>query len=291
MTTRCFPFVAVTVFSIILVLCGMADCASPEGAQKGATSTVRTSSTARLSGYLSEEALPKGLAFIPAPPRAGSTALALDEEISREALVLQGTTRWKVAAGDAEISSPKALDSFSCAVDVPINPQDTPRLSLLLARTLMDVSRAVRVVKKHYHRLRPFVVNKKPTCTPEYQAQMERSSSYPSSHSAIGWAWALILSEIAPERASAILARGRDFGQGRIVCNVHWNSDVVEGRVLAAGTVARLHADQAFRADLEAAKADVAAARAKGLKPAAGRCSEEAAAFAAAGTRGDTPGL
>ncbi len=228
---------------------------------------------------------------MPAPPRAGSTALALDEEISREALGLQGTTRWKVAAEDAEISSPKALDSFSCALNVPVNPQDTPRLSLLLARTLMDVSRAVRVVKNHYHRLRPYVVNKKPTCTPEYQSQMERSSSYPSSHSAIGWAWALILSEIAPERATAILARGRDFGQSRIVCNVHWNSDVVEGRVLAAGTVARLHADQAFRADLEGARAEVAAARARGLKPAAARCSEEAAAFVAAGTRGETPGL
>jgi acid phosphatase (class A) len=40
-----------------------------------------------------------------------------------------------------------------------------------------------------------------------------------------------------------------------------------------------LHADPAFRADLEAAKAEVAAIRAKGLKPTRD-CTAEAAALA-----------
>jgi hypothetical protein len=82
-----------------------------------------------------------------------------------------------------------------------------------------------------------------------------------------GWAWALILSEIAPEQADAILARGRAFGQSRVICNVHWQSDVIEGRFLGAATVAILHADFVFRADLESAKAELATARGKGLKP------------------------
>lgn len=284
MKTRCFPYLAAAVLWTIFVFYSMAECAGPEGAQKGPTGqALRNSRPARLSGYLAQEALPQGLAFIPAPPQTGSAALALDEEISRKALALQGTARFKLAAGDAEIGSPKVLEAFSCILDVPINPQDTPHLSLLLARTLTDITRSVRIVKNHYQRLRPYVINKKPTCTPEYQGRMEGSGSYPSSHSAIGWGWALILSEISPEKADAILARGRAFGQSRIVCNVHWNSDVVEGRILAAGAVARLHADPVFRKDLEAAKSDVTAARAKGLKPAARQCSEEAAALAGAG--------
>src|ERR1035437_3907945 len=82
-----------------------------------------------------------------------------------------------------------------------------------------------------------------------------------------GWAWALILSEIAPEQADAILARGRAFGQSRVICNVHWQSDVMEGRIMGAATVARLHADPTFRADLEAARKELAAVRAKNRKP------------------------
>ena len=95
----------------------------------------------------------------------------------------------------------------------------------------------------------------------------------------MGWAWALILSEISPEQTDAILARGRAFGESRVICNVHWQSDVIEGRFMGASTVARLHADPTFRADLQAAKAELAAVRAKGLKPLRD-CAAEAAAMA-----------
>ena len=115
-------------------------------------------------------------------------------------------------------------------------------------------------------------------CTPEERKSLLESGSYPSGHAAAGWAWALILAEIAPERLDAILARGLAFGESRVVCNVHWESDVAAGRILGAGVVARLHADAGFRQDLEAAREEVAAARAKGLKPRRD-CADEAAAL------------
>jgi len=94
-----------------------------------------------------------------------------------------------------------------------------------------------------------------------------KDGSYPSGHTAIGWAWALVLTEIPPDRADAILARGRAFGESRNICNVHWHSDVVEGRFMGAAAVARLHAHPAFRAEMEVAKGELAVVRAKGLKP------------------------
>ena len=75
-----------------------------------------------------------------------------------------------------------------------------------------------------------------------------------------------------------ILARGRAFGESRIICNVHWHSDVVEGRLVGSAAVARLHADPAFHADLEAAKAELAVVRANGLKPTRD-CQKEADAL------------
>jgi len=94
-----------------------------------------------------------------------------------------------------------------------------------------------------------------------------KDGSYPSGHTAIGWAWALILAEIAPDRADMILARGRAFGESRNICNVHWHSDVAEGRFMGAATVARLHADPVFCAELDKAKSEYNAAIAHGLTP------------------------
>ena len=88
-----------------------------------------------------------------------------------------------------------------------------------------------------------------------------------------------MLAEVAPERADALLQRGRDFGQSRLVCNVHWQSDIDAGRIMAAATVARLHADPAFRSDLATARTEIEATRGAGLRP-GGDCAGEAASLA-----------
>ena len=235
-----------------------------------------------LAGYLQPEVLPDSLALIPPPPAEGSAALALDEEVSRKSIELRGTPRWDLAAKDAELMFPEAAGTFSCALGIPITEKDTPHLYMLLRRTLADAGLSTYTAKNKYQRKRPFIKNNEPTCTPEEEEDLRKDGSYPSGHTAIGWAWALILCEIAPERADAILARGRAFGESRNICNVHWHSDVVEGRFMGAAAVARLHADPAFRAEIEAAKAELASVRAKGLKPTRD-CKAEADALARAG--------
>jgi acid phosphatase (class A) len=231
-----------------------------------------------LPGYLPAGAAPSSLSLLPPPPAPGSAALARDEEGARAAVALRGSPRWKQAMEDADLSSPKAVESFSCAVDVPINETDTPRLYALMRRTITDNGLATYPTKNKYQRVRPFAVNGSPICTPTEETFLRMNGSYPSGHSAIGWGWALILTEIAPERADAILAHGRSFGDSRVVCNVHWLSDVEEGRVIGSATVAKLHSQADFRADLQAAAAEVAAARAKGLHPARD-CAREGASL------------
>jgi len=253
---------------ILLVLASfaiIAGCASFEKQSKA--DAVPEISPGILQGYLPSEMLPNSLALLPPPPAAGSTALALDKEVSRNSLALRGTPRWDLAAEDANLLFPRAASTFSCALNAPITEQDTPHLYMLMRRTLADAGLSTYTAKNHYKRTRPFVVNKEPTCTPDDEEFMMKDGSYPSGHTAIGWAWALILSEIAPEHTDAILARGRAFGQSRVICNVHWQSDVIEGRFMGAAAVARLHSDPAFRAELETAKAELAAVRTKGLKP------------------------
>ncbi len=232
-----------------------------------------------VQGYLVPKTLPNSLALLPPPPTPGSPALALDQAINQQARTLRTTQRWALAAQDADLTFPNAAGTFSCAVNAPITQADTPHLYALLHRTLTDAGLSTYAAKNHYARPRPFMVNGQPSCTPDDETHLRTNGSYPSGHTATGWAWALILSEIAPDREDAILARGRAYGQSRVICNVHWETDVIEGRFMGAATLARLHADPGFIADLAAAKTELAAVRAKNLKPTRD-CTAETAALA-----------
>jgi acid phosphatase (class A) len=267
------------ILSALVILAIIAGCTSTGNVNRSETDVAPRLSSGSSSGYLSPEAIPSSLTLVPPPPAAGSAAIALDEEISRRSFALRDTSRWLLAISDADLAFPHSADTFSCALNTSITEADAPRLYNLLRRSMIDVGSSTATAKNHYRRTRPFVLNKEPLCTPDDQAWLETNGSYPSGHSAIGWGWALILSEISPEQTDAILARGRAFGESRNVCNVHWQSDVIQGRLIAAGTVARLHADPAFRADLESAKAELADVRRKDLKPTRD-CNVEAEALA-----------
>ena len=231
-----------------------------------------------VAGYLQPNQLPDGVALLPPPPAPGSAAAAADEEAYRLTRRLKDTPRWALAARDAELRFPGATEHFSCALGIAISAEATPHLNMLLRRVRMDSSRANDKPKDHYKRPRPFMVAKEPSCTPSGDAKA-KPDSYPSGHASIGWAWALTLAEVAPDRADAILARGVAYGQSRVVCGVHYRSDVDAGRVVGAATVSRLHADPVYTAQVAAARKEVEAARAAGRKPPLD-CESEAKALA-----------
>jgi acid phosphatase (class A) len=232
-----------------------------------------------LAGYLTPQFMPNSLDLVPPVPSADSSALMLDKEISRRSFLLRDTARWALAASDADLSFPHAAGTFSCVLDAQISETATPRLYKLLRRTLTDLGGATYAAKMHYNRARPFVWNQEPICTPKDRDWLAKDGSYPSGHTSAGWGWALILNDISPTQGDAILKRGLSFGESRNVCNAHWHSDVVQARNIAAGTVARLYAQKDFRADLEAAKSELAAARSNRLKPNRD-CAAEAQALA-----------
>jgi acid phosphatase (class A) len=231
------------------------------------------------AGFLAATDIPDSLVLVPAPPATGSAALAQDQAVMRAALALRGTPRFEQARRDADLDFPFAAGTFACALGVGVDAQRTPATYRLMQRTLVDAAMATRAAKERYRRVRPFVENGAATCTPEDEEALRGNGSYPSGHVSIGWTWALVLAQVAPERTNALLARGRNFGESRLVCNVHWQSDMLQGRFMASAAVARLQSDQAFRANVAAATAELASARSQGLLPDRD-CAAEAAALA-----------
>lgn len=220
------------------------------------------------AGYLQKEQLPDSVALLPPPPGAGMPAFANDEEVHRQAATLRGGARWALAASDADLAFPHAAGTFDCALGIRIDREATPRLYQLVQRTMVDAGMSTSAAKHRYERTRPFVAHGETTCFPKDEDELRKDGSYPSGHTALGWAAALVLVEVAPDRADALLARGRSYGESRLVCNVHWQSDVLQGRVMGAATVARLHAVPAFVEDVAIARQELASARDAGSKPA-----------------------
>jgi acid phosphatase (class A) len=246
---------------LVLSLAGSAGA----GAQEPLPAELRAG---MVPGYLKSEDLPDSVALLPPPPALGSPAEALDQQIARDALGMRDGDRFKLATLDADLSFPNAAGTYSCALGVAITEADAPVLYNLLHKMEADAGLATAAAKDRYRHARPFMLDGQSTChTPKQEEALRKSGSYPSGHTSIGWAWAEVLAEIAPDRADVVLQRGRAFGESRVVCNAHWSSDVEEGRVVAAATVVKLHSNAEFRADLDAARTELAAVRAKGLPP------------------------
>lgn len=219
------------------------------------------------NGYLPNVILVDSPLLLPPPPHGALLRYSRDQRISEENLALRDTPRWNMATSDADLTLPHAAGTFSCALDAPITQEDTPRLYLLLQRVAMDACKASYLVKELYMRPRPFMVNDKPTCTPNEEDILRQDGSYPSGHTALGWACASVLSQIAPEKSHALFSRAKTFAQSRVVCNVHWQSDVEQGRKLGEITAAWLQGSVKFQEDLKAAKAELEAAWDEGLPP------------------------
>lgn len=217
--------------------------------------------TGILQGYLDQEELPNSLVLLGPPPEEGSAAFALDQEKAAMYVAMEDEARKSQAVKDAVLYFPEATESYNIILDIKITEQTTPHLYIILRRTLADAGGCTYGVKNKYQRQRPFMVNDTPMCTPDDEEMLRGDGSYPSGHTAIGWAWALILAEVFPNQADAILERGIEFGVSRNICNVHWHSDVVAGRMMGAAAVARLHANEQFMIDLKAAKAEISAIR------------------------------
>ena len=200
---------------------------------------------ARMSGS------PDSIALLDMPP-AGEMARA-------DLLAIQGP--WS-AARVAQARADDRFDAFLAFQPVmggDFTARTYPETRRVLDRLLLPLGVAIVLAKDHYARPRPFVADAGlPTCM-KTGSNIRADGSYPSGHAAFGWGWALVLAELAPARADEILLRGREYGDSRIVCGLHYPSDVEAGRTLAAAAVARLHGDDGFRRAVDSARKEIVA--------------------------------
>ncbi len=216
------------------------------------------------------------LSVLPPAPVKGDPRYEADREIFKMTRKLQGTPRWTMATSDVSWANGQMLQNFSCALGISITPDQAPKLMALLGKAGNDTQRETGVAKNFYKRARPFNIDDGEICQPK--KELGDSYDYPSGHTTGGWTWALALADVVPDRASQILARGRAYGESRIVCGAHNASAVEAGRLSATVTMTVVRTTAAYQRDLKAARLEMCHLRS--TAPAPKSCDAEKALIA-----------
>jgi acid phosphatase (class A) len=270
----------VTLLALAGLLAWFVGCRNVVPPATGGREGTSAAAAAKGPGYLLPEERPDSIALIPPPPAPGTPEFAADEAVYRRLSALQDTVRWQLAASDANLKFPHAANVFACAIGIEVTEATTPRLYALLRRTVIDAGQSTYKAKEKYNRGRPFEVTGDPICVPADEQLLRNNASYPSGHASLGYVWGEVFAELLPEDAAAVRTRAYQFGQSRVVCRVHYQSDVDAGRAVGQAVIERLHQDPEFIADMAAAKVEMKQARRHG--PPVGRdCSAETAALQA----------
>ena len=233
---------------------------------------------ADLPPFLTQPDLQRIQGAVPAPPAKGDMADTLDHLIYRETRGVLHGARGQAAAEDDIFEVDEITPTFSAAYGLRLSRQQQPELFRLLDELMDDHGEAYGVLhafKKNpaFFRTRPIAEfgDKADTCVKPVDMaghahedlvtyDLPKSSSYPSGHSFRGMMTALLLAEVRPEHAAELIDRGEAFGESRVICGFHWESDIVAGRLVALEVADALRANPDFKAEIEKIRRDKASA-------------------------------
>lgn len=232
--------------------------AAPAAAQPQMTQPM-AQAPAPLPGYVANRPDLSLLRLLPPPPEPGSAEDRAERFLYRESRRGVGSPQWQAAISQLSVTSPSFIKAVSCALGAQLSPQTTPATYTLLRRAGADLARAVNAAKDYYKRPRPFSTDKGKACDPDAAVDGGKALgyAYPSGHAAVGWLWGLLLSDARPPRSAELLKFGKSTGDLRMVCRVHWASDVTGGRLLATALYQRISETDDFKADLAKARTEL----------------------------------
>ncbi len=219
------------------------------------TAAVCAQAQSKPEPYFSFRELPNMLKWAPAPPDTMGAAFTYGiMQYMWGKQMRQNKERADIAIRDAVYSLECIAQEFSEPFGLTISEENTPEIWKLLRDAKATCENISGFPKYYYKRKRPFVRFQEPTATPQFEPELRRNFSYPSGHTILGWASALLLTEINPERADTILARGMMYGESRVIVGAHWQSDVDAGRLAAAAAYARMHTSDRFLEQMRRAR-------------------------------------
>jgi len=189
--------------------------------------------------------------FLPPPPAENSAAAKAEMQEVRDIIARSSAAEIAAAAKDDADEGPDIYND-ALGFDVKNHPETLKLLTMVSGEEEIDTKRA----KAFFHRKRPWVIDPGvKTCTLETLNQIP--NSYPSGHASLAYSLGVVLTHLVPDKSQAILARAAEYAEHRLVCGMHFRSDIVASQQYGTLLALRLMENTAFLAQMDKAKAEL----------------------------------
>lgn len=192
-----------------------------------------------------------GMGLLVQPPPAQDSAL-MRAELAEIHRLEQTRTPGQVATAQAD-DKEEDIFSYRDVMGDGFAAEALPMTAAFSAHIHNEESVVGGPLKKKFQRPRPYQFDSTlhPVCALNAEA-----TSYPSGHALSGYLLAFALVEMVPEKSQQILARADGYAHNRIVCGVHYPSDVEASRRIALAMFGYMMASPRFQKELAAARVE-----------------------------------
>jgi acid phosphatase (class A) len=207
-------------------------------------------------GFLKPSEMYDPAHFLPPPPADGSPK-ALAELAEVKKYLAESTPAERAAAASDDGNENGTI--FAVVLGSAWDLSKLPATAKVINEVRASEGPFSDIAKNEFHRRRPWVVDPSiQTCAPHRPTQ--DMQSYPSGHTTVGYGMGVVLAALMPSHAQAILGRSQQFAENRMVCGMHFRSDIVAGQQFGTIMAIRLMQNPQFQSDMAAAKTELQAA-------------------------------
>ncbi|MCQ2289389.1 MAG: phosphatase PAP2 family protein [Muribaculaceae bacterium] len=214
--------------------------------------------------YFTQYEAPDPTKFLPGPPTYFESRFSVDTKHYFDGKDMTKDTKFRaLVTSDANWGVEFLPPKYSEIMGVTITASNATNAWRMLVNCFSSAGYGTNK-KNYYLRKRPCVMYNEQPASNDYSTSpvetlttLKRTYSYPSSHSIVGWDCTLLIAACAPHFQDALIKRAYDFGQSRVWCGAHWQSDVDDARTIGTACIGHMMAMPLFKTQLAAGRSEI----------------------------------
>ena len=193
--------------------------------------------------------------ILPPAPKEDSLERQMEIQTIKNSIAKLDQRQKDLAVRDAKVLSVSIFADVIPGFDI----EKLPVTKALFDKVNYNRTQAKDLAKDYFTIKRPYQTDASIIpCQEPVKSDLNRT--YPSGHTTFGYAAAVVLANLIPEKANVIMDRARLYGNNRIFCGAHYPSDVAAGEVIGVMVGNDLVHNKKFKTLMKKAKEELAQA-------------------------------